>query len=282
MTQLITDKPTLASLLMQWRQQGESSALVPTMGSIHAGHLALIQTANSLADHVIATIFVNPTQFAADEDFDLYPRTLDADMAAIRAAGGADVVFAPQSMYAPDHATNIIPGGVALDLETKHRPHFFMGVATIVMKLFMQVPTDIAIFGEKDYQQLAVIRQMVRDLDVPVDIISHPTVREYDGLALSSRNSYLSPDQRKLAPQLYATLCDVASNILEGNDPVALIETATNRLLDAGFDKIDYFELRDGNSLAPVRTYEPENRLLIAALLGETRLIDNIALGSHA
>ena len=282
MTQLITDKPTLASLLMQWRQQGESSALVPTMGSIHAGHLALIQTANSLADHVIATIFVNPTQFAADEDFDLYPRTLDADMAAIRSTGGADVVFAPQSMYAPDHATNIIPGGVALDLETKHRPHFFMGVATIVMKLFMQVPTDIAIFGEKDYQQLAVIRQMVRDLDVPVDIISHPTVREYDGLALSSRNSYLSPDQRKLAPHLYATLCDVAGNILEGNDPLALIDTATNRLLDAGFDKIDYFELRDGNSLAPVRTYEPENRLLIAALLGETRLIDNIALGSHA
>ena len=282
MTQLITDKPTLASLIMQWRQQGESSALVPTMGSIHAGHLALIQTANSLADHVIATIFVNPTQFAADEDFDLYPRTLDADMAAIRSTGGADVVFAPQSMYAPDHATNIIPGGVALDLETKHRPHFFMGVATIVMKLFMQVPTDIAIFGEKDYQQLAVIRQMVRDLDVPVDIISHPTVREYDGLALSSRNSYLSPDQRKLAPHLYATLCDVAGNILEGNDPLALIDTATNRLLDAGFDKIDYFELRDGNSLAPVRTYEPENRLLIAALLGETRLIDNIALGSHA
>lgn len=282
MTQLITDKPTLASLLMQWRQQGESSALVPTMGSIHAGHLALIQTANSLADHVIVTIFVNPTQFAADEDFDLYPRTLDADMAAIRSTGGADVVFAPQSMYAPDHATNIIPGGVALDLETKHRPHFFMGVATIVMKLFMQVPTDIAIFGEKDYQQLAVIRQMVRDLDVPVDIISHPTVREYDGLALSSRNSYLSPDQRKLAPHLYATLCDVAGNILEGNDPLALINTATNRLLDAGFDKIDYFELRDGNSLAPVRTYEPENRLLIAALLGETRLIDNIALGSHA
>ena len=282
MTQLITDKPTLASLLMQWRQQGESSALVPTMGSIHAGHLALIQTANSLADHVIVTIFVNPTQFAADEDFDLYPRTLDADMAAIRSAGGADVVFAPQSMYAPDHATNIIPGGVALDLETKHRPHFFMGVATIVMKLFMQVPTEIAIFGEKDYQQLAVIRQMVRDLDVPVDIISHPTVREYDGLALSSRNSYLSPNQRKLAPHLYATLCDVAGNILEGNDPLALIETATNRLLDAGFDKIDYFELRDGNSLAPVRTYEAENRLLIAALLGETRLIDNIALGSHA
>ncbi|ADE39593.1 pantoate--beta-alanine ligase [Candidatus Puniceispirillum marinum] len=282
MTQLITDKPTLASLLMQWRQQGESSALVPTMGSIHAGHLALIQTANSLADHVIVTIFVNPTQFAADEDFDLYPRTLDADMAAIRSAGGTDVVFAPQSMYAPDHATNIIPGGVALDLETKHRPHFFMGVATIVMKLFMQVPTDIAIFGEKDYQQLAVIRQMVRDLDVPVDIISHPTVREFDGLALSSRNSYLSPDQRKLAPQLYATLCDVAGNILEGNDPLALIDTATKSLLDAGFDKIDYFDLRDGNSLAPVQAYEPENRLLIAALLGETRLIDNIALGSHA
>jgi pantoate--beta-alanine ligase len=282
MTQLITDKPTLASLLMQWRQQGESSALVPTMGSIHAGHLALIQAANSLADHVIVTIFVNPTQFAADEDFDLYPRTLDADMAAIRSAGGTDVVFAPQSMYAPDHATNIIPGGVALDLETKHRPHFFMGVATIVMKLFMQVPTDIAIFGEKDYQQLAVIRQMVRDLDVPVDIISHPTVREFDGLALSSRNSYLSPDQRKLAPQLYATLCDVAGNILEGNDPLALIDTATKSLLDAGFDKIDYFDLRDGNSLAPVQAYEPENRLLIAALLGETRLIDNIALGSHA
>ncbi|WP_438995819.1 pantoate--beta-alanine ligase [Candidatus Puniceispirillum sp.] len=281
MTQLITDKSNLASLLMQWRQQGESSALVPTMGSIHAGHLALIQTANSLADHVIVTIFVNPTQFAADEDFDLYPRTLDADMAAIREAGGADVVFAPQSMYAPDHATNIIAGGVALDLETKYRPHFFMGVATIVMKLFMQVPTDIALFGEKDYQQLAVIRQMVRDLDVPVDIISHPTIREYDGLALSSRNSYLSPDQRKLAPQLYATLCDVAGNILEGNDPLALIDTAINRLLDAGFDKIDYFELRDGNSLAPVQTYEPENRLLIAALLGETRLIDNIALGSH-
>ena len=281
MTQLITDKPSLASLLMQWHQQGESSALVPTMGSIHAGHLALIQNAHILADHVIVTIFVNPTQFAEGEDFDLYPRTLDADMAAIRAAGGADVVFAPQSMYTSDHATNIIPSGVALGLETKHRPHFFSGVATIVMKLFMQVPTNFAIFGEKDYQQLAVIRQMVRDLDVPVEIISHPTVREHDGLALSSRNCYLTPDQRALAPQLYATLCDVAGHILDGNDPLSLIDTATNRLLNAGFDSIDYFELRNGTSLAPVRTYDPENRLLIAATLGKTRLIDNMALGRH-
>ena len=282
MTQLITDKPTLASLLMQWRQQGETSAMVPTMGSIHAGHLALIQTARTLADHVIVTIFVNPKQFAEGEDFDLYPRTLDADLNAIQAAGGADVVFAPERMYAPEHATDIIPGGVALDLETNHRPHFFSGVATIVMKLFMQVPTDIAIFGEKDYQQLAVIRQMVRDLDVPVDIISHPTVREYDGLALSSRNSYLSPDQRALAPQLYATLCDVAGNILDGNDPISLIDAATDKLLGAGFNGIDYFELRDGTRLTPVQTHDPENRLLIAAMLGETRLIDNIALGRHA
>ena len=282
MTQLITDKPTLASMLMQWRQQGESSALVPTMGSIHAGHLALIQTASSLADNVIVTIFVNPKQFAEGEDFDLYPRRLDADMAAIRSVGGTDVVFAPQSMYAPDHATEIIPGGVAFDLETKHRPHFFTGVATIVMKLFMQVPTDIAIFGEKDYQQLAVIRQMVRDLDVPVDIISHPTVRDHDGLALSSRNNYLTPDQRALAPHLYATLCDVAGDILDGDDPLSLIVTATDRLLDEGFNSVDYFELRDGNSLAPVRTHDPENRLLIAATIGETRLIDNIAIGSHA
>ena len=282
MTQLITDKPSLASLLMLWRQQGESSALVPTMGSIHEGHLALIQTARTLADHVIVTIFVNPTQFAEGEDFDSYPRALDADLAAIRDAGGADVVFAPQGMYVPDHATTIVPTGVALDLETTHRPHFFSGVATIVMKLFMLVPTDIAIFGEKDYQQLAVIRQMVRDLDVPVDIISHPTVREDDGLALSSRNSYLTPDQRALAPQLYATLCDVAGNILDGNDPLSLIKTATGNLLVSGFDSIDYFELRDGNSLTPVQTHDPENRLLIAATLGETRLIDNIALGRHA
>ena len=282
MTQLITDKPSLASLLMQWRQQGESSALVPTMGSIHEGHLALIQTAHTLADHVIVTIFVNPTQFAEGEDFDSYPRALDADLAAIRDAGAADVVFAPQGMYVPDHATTIVPAGVALDLETTHRPHFFSGVATIVMKLFMLVPTDIAIFGEKDYQQLAVIRQMVRDLDVPVDIISHPTVREHDGLALSSRNSYLTAEQRVLAPQLYATLCDVAGNILDGNDPLSLIKTATGNLLDSGFDSIDYFELRDGNSLAPVQTHDPENRLLIAATLGETRLIDNIALGRHA
>ena len=252
------------------------------MGSIHAGHLALIQTASSLADNVIVTIFVNPKQFAEGEDFDLYPRKLDADMAAIRKAGGADVVFAPQNMYVPDHATDIIPGVVAFDLETKHRPHFFTGVATIVMKLFMQVPTDIAIFGEKDYQQLTVIKQMVRDLDVPVDIISHPTVREHDGLALSSRNSYLTAGHRVLAPQLYATLCDVAGNILDGNDPLSLIKAATGNLLDSGFDSIDYFELRDGNSLKPVQTHDPENRLLIAATLGETRLIDNIALGRHA
>ncbi|MBT6416245.1 pantoate--beta-alanine ligase [Candidatus Puniceispirillum sp.] len=281
MTQLITDKPTLASLLIQWRQHGESSALVPTMGSIHAGHLALIQTARTLADHVIVTIFVNPTQFAKGEDFELYPRTLDADMAAIQTAGGADVIFAPQTMYAPDHATNIIPAGVALDLETEQRPHFFTGVATIVMKLFMQVPTDIAIFGEKDYQQLAVIRQMVRDLDVPVDIINHPTVREHDGLALSSRNSYLTADQRELAPLLYATLCDVAGDIHDGHDPSSRIDMAINKLVGAGFDNIDYFELRDGNNLATVKTPEPENRLLIAARLGETRLIDNIALGRH-
>jgi pantoate--beta-alanine ligase len=225
------------------------------------------------------SIFVNPTQFAPNEDFDKYPRTFDDDLARVEAAGG-HLVWAPpvSEMYRDGAATRVVPKGAALGLETDFRPHFFEGVATVCCKLFTQVGPDIAVFGEKDFQQLAVVRQMVRDLDLPLEIVGHPTVRETNGLAMSSRNRYLSPEQRQRAVTIHRVIEAVAAAARSG-DPAAAIEAGTAALTAAGFGKIDYIAVRDAETLGPYdRSTGRPGRVLAAAWLGATRLIDNVAV----
>jgi pantoate--beta-alanine ligase len=263
----------------KWRSEGLSIGLVPTMGALHRGHIALIETLRATVDRVIVTIFVNPTQFAPGEDFAAYPRDEAADLAQL-ADAGVDAVFAPtvEEMYPDGFATTVTVGGPAEGLESDFRPHFFSGVATVVAKLLLPCLPDVAIFGEKDYQQLAVIRRMVADLCIPVTIAGHPTVREPDGLALSSRNAYLSPDERRIAPKLHAVLAEAALGIRGQIDPLEVLLRARRALGDVGF-KVDYLEARNAETLAPV--VEPDKepiRLLVAARLGRTRLIDNIGV----
>ncbi len=263
-----------------WRAAGLKSALVPTMGALHEGHLDLVRTASAAADRVVVSIFVNPTQFAPTEDFAAYPREEAADLAKL-AALGVDAVFAPTiaEMYPDGYATRIVVDGPARGLESDSRPHFFGGVATVVAKLFISCAPDIAIFGEKDYQQLLVVRRMGADLGLPVDVVGFPTVRAADGLALSSRNAYLSPEERSVAPRLHAALQAAAAAIRAGKPPVPDALAAAERDLDdAGF-AVDYVALRNADTLAEVS--DPRAgplRLLAAARLGRTRLIDNIAV----
>lgn len=267
--------------IAEWRAAGEQLCLVPTMGAIHDGHLALVKAAKKAAKRVVVSIYVNPTQFAAGEDFGNYPRDFQADQQALEVAGGVDAIYAPPVMYRDQHATLIVPSGVALPMEGESRPNFFTGVATIVFKLFQHVPTDYAIFGEKDFQQLAVLRQMVTDLNLSVTLIAHPTIRESDGLALSSRNHYLSAEQRAIAPLLYQTLSQSAAEILTSGNIQQILGKAKSQLLADGFRKIDYLDLRDATNLAPSLTAKADDRLFVAAWLGETRLIDNCAIDSH-
>jgi pantoate--beta-alanine ligase len=255
-------------------------ALVPTMGALHDGHFSLIRIAHRQADLVAASIFVNPTQFAPNEDFRRYPRTWKADIAALRRET-TDLVFAPdiKEIYPEGFSTRISPKGPALaDLEDKFRPHFFEGVATVVAKLLIEAMPDIAIFGEKDYQQLLVIRRITRDLDLPVKIVGAPIVREHDGLALSSRNIYLLPTERTNAPILYQTLKDSASAISKGERIGKAIAQAKAKIENTGF-VVDYLEARNAETLAPIN-YATEGpiRLLVAAKIGSTRLIDNIGV----
>lgn len=255
----------------QWRAGGDSIALVPTMGALHAGHIALVAAALALADRAVVSIFVNPTQFAPHEDLARYPRDEAGDLAKL-AGAGAHLVWAPTvaEIYPEGFATRLEVGGPALPLEGAFRPHHFGGVATVVCKLLMSAMPDMALFGEKDFQQLAVIRQMARDLVLPVAICGVPTVREHDGLALSSRNAYLTEDERYIAPMLYKAISDVA----RGRDP----RDAASALLAAGFAKVDYIEVRDAETLAPfVPGSGRPGRVLAAAWLGKTRLIDNMA-----
>ena len=275
---ILHNKAEMTATTIAWQAAGETVCLVPTMGSIHQGHLALIAAARKTANRVIVSIYVNPTQFGVGEDFDHYPRTLEADCAAITAAGGCDAIYAPANMYDDGHATSIVPAGVALAMEGQTRPHFFTGVATIVLKLFTHIPANFAIFGEKDYQQLAVIRQMVRDLDLNITILAQPTIRETDGLALSSRNLYLSAADRKLAPLLYVEMQETANQIAKGKPIDAALTSAKTRLTKAGFGKIDYFDLRHSDSLQPAETLVPNCRIFAAIWLSTTRLIDNYAL----
>jgi pantoate--beta-alanine ligase len=253
-------------------------ALVPTMGALHKGHIALIRQARRRAPRVIVSIFVNPTQFAPHEDFATYPRTFERDVAVLTRLD-VDLVWAPtvEVMYPRGFATKVVPeGAAAAGLEDKFRPHFFAGVATIVTKLFVQCQPDIAVFGEKDYQQLKVVARMARDLDLPVRIIGAPTVRESDGLALSSRNARLSPSERARAPILHRVLVECADRIAVGEAISAVMTQGRQALERAGF-AVDYLEARHAETLLPVALAgDGPIRLLVAARVGETRLIDNI------
>lgn len=264
-----------------WRADGCTIGLVPTMGALHAGHLGLVETARKRVQKVVVSIFVNPAQFAPTEDFDSYPRTFNDDVKKLQPYG-IEAVFAPNAsnMYRPGFATSVRVDGPALGLETDYRPHFFSGVATVVTKLLLSCLPDAAFFGEKDYQQLRVIGQMVGDLNMPTEIVPVPTVREADGLALSSRNVYLSPGERAIAPRLHGELRAAAHAIRAGGTPEMALKAARHSITEAGF-KIDYLELRNAETLAPLDETTPPGtpkRLLVAAWLGKTRLIDNIAV----
>ena len=269
----------LRARISAWRQAGETVAMVPTMGALHAGHLSLVEEGFRRATHVVVSIFVNPTQFAPHEDFQTYPRTEVSDVEKLTGLG-TDLVFAPNAleMYPLGSVTRVEVAGPALGLETDFRPHFFAGVATVVAKLLIACGPDVAIFGEKDYQQLAVVRQMVRDLMIPVEIVGGATVREADGLAMSSRNAYLSPEERAVAPRLAEEMRKVAATVRAGGDAAAALAAAKDTLLAAGFRQVDYLEIRNAVTLAtPSEAGEPL-RLLAALWLGKTRLIDNIAV----
>jgi pantoate--beta-alanine ligase len=262
-----------------WRAAGDSIGLVPTMGALHEGHLSLVRLAGRTCRHVVVSIFVNPTQFAPGEDFARYPRDEAGDLAKL-AGVGCDRVWSPEAaeMYPGGFATRIVPDGAAKGLESDFRPHFFAGVATVCCKLFTQVGPDVAVFGEKDYQQLCVVRQMVRDLDLAVEIVAGPTVREADGLAMSSRNAYLTPEQRARAPAMHRAITQVAARMRNGETPSEATDTARRELREAGFDRIDYVEVRDAETLRPAPDARRPLRVLAAAWLGSTRLIDNVAV----
>ena len=271
---------TLRTAIAAFRKKRESVALVPTMGALHRGHLALVKEARRRADRVVVSIFVNPAQFAPTEDFGSYPRTFDTDIAALGEAA-VELVWAPTAdvMYPEGFSTRIEPGGAAkAGLEDKFRPHFFGGVATVVAKLFTQVTPDVAMFGQKDYQQLRVVTQMAKDLDLPLKVIGIPTVRERDGLALSSRNAYLSEAERAVAPALSRVLNACAGRINRREPVEMVLEEGTAELRHAGF-AVDYLEARHALTLAPVAALKDGPiRLLVAAKLGKTRLIDNLAV----
>ena len=276
---------TVASLRAHsaaWREsRGATVALVPTMGALHAGHASLIKLARAQADRVIASIFVNPRQFGEGEDFERYPRA-EADDARLLQEAGCDLLYAPtpEAMYPPGFATSIDVAGVAEPLEGGSRPGHFAGVATVVGKLLLQARPDIAIFGEKDWQQLQVVRRLVRDLDLQVDILGAPIARDADGLALSSRNAYLSEEERMLAPRLHLLLAQAAAALAKGAPVGRIEETGREALGKMGFRQVDYLEVRDGETLAPVGPgpLAKPARLLAAAWLGATRLIDNLAV----
>jgi len=263
-----------------WRERGDSVALIPTMGALHEGHLQLVRLAKAGSVRAVVSIFVNPTQFAPHEDFERYPRDEAGDLVKL-ASVGCDAVWAPTlaQMYAEGFATRIVPAGAAEGLESDFRPHFFGGVATVCCKLFTQVQPDVAVFGEKDYQQLMVVMQMVRDLDLPLQIVGAPTVREADGLAMSSRNAYLSADERSIAPILNRVLLEVAAKVGSGGDIGETTGAAKAALTQAGFGKIDYVEVRDAATLRPARPDAGRPlRVLAAIWLGKTRLIDNVGV----
>jgi pantoate--beta-alanine ligase len=275
--------PTVAEIRRRvggWRQAGERIALVPTMGALHDGHIALVNAAKAQADRTVVSIFLNPTQFGPGEDLATYPKTWEADLAAL-ASLGVDAVFAPNvaEVYPDGFATAVTVAGPGLGLETDFRPQFLTGVATVVAKLLIACMPDIAIFGEKDYQQLLVIRRMATDLDIATAIIGAPTVREPDGLAMSSRNAYLTPGERETAGTFAKVLREAASSISAGGDPDAVLARARKALKALGIATVDYLEIRHAETLAPVMDGPTvQRRLFAAVVIGKTRLIDNIAV----
>ena len=276
---VIRTLPALGQSIANLRARRRTIALVPTMGALHEGHFSLVRRAQSRASSVVVSIFVNPTQFAPHEDLTTYPRTFTADIAAL-AERDVALVWAPsvRTMYPDGFATRIAPeGAAAAGLEDASRPHFFAGVATVVAKLLIQCEPDIALFGEKDYQQLKVVTQLARDLGLKTRIVGVPIVRNRDGLALSSRNRYLSAAERAKAPMLYGALKDAAAKIATGEPIPKVVEYGRNALAQAGF-QVDYFEARNAGTLEPLKTSDEPIRLLVAARIGTTRLIDNIGV----
>jgi pantoate--beta-alanine ligase len=269
----------LRAAVSAWRAAGERVAMVPTMGFLHEGHLSLVRLGKTKADRVVASLFVNPTQFAPGEDFEAYPRD-EARDSGVLASAGCDLLYAPgvEAMYPRGFATKVSVEGVSGPMDGEARPIHFAGVATIVAKLLIQAAPDIAIFGEKDYQQLLVIKRMARDLDLPVEILGGSTVREPDGLALSSRNVYLTAGERAVAPRLHAAL-KTASAALRDGMPVSAVEArGYAALVEAGFGPVDYFDVRDANDLThlgPGPIDAAKARIFVAARLGKARLIDN-------
>jgi pantoate--beta-alanine ligase len=277
---IVRTVPALRRAVDGLRAKKATIALVPTMGALHDGHVSLVRLAKRRAARVIVSIFVNPTQFAPTEDFSSYPRTWKADVAKLTAEG-VDLIWNPdvETMYPDGFATRILTEGPAtVGLEDRFRPHFFGGVATVVGKLFTQVRPDFAIFGEKDFQQLRVVTRMARDLDLGVKIVGLPTVRERDGLAMSSRNVYLSAEQRHVAPTLFRAMKESAKRLRGGDDIEAAMAGGAELIAAAGF-ALDYFEVRHAETLAPITSVKDgPMRILVAAKIGKTRLIDNVGV----
>ena len=278
--QIIRDIATLHRAVAALKQGGKSVALIPTMGALHDGHLSLVRMGRRVADHAVVSIFVNPTQFGPNEDFAAYPRD-EARDAALLAQEGTSLLWAPEvgTMYPGGHSTHIEVAELGADYCGAARPGHFDGVATVVAKLFNQVRPDIAIFGEKDWQQLAIIRRMARDLDFGIDILGAPIARDTDGLALSSRNAYLSPEQRAAAAAFPDALKMAAKAITSGADVAETLAGAEAAIIEGGFDSIDYVALADADSLERLDMFRSPARLLAAARIGKTRLIDNLPVG---
>jgi pantoate--beta-alanine ligase len=273
----VTTVAELRAVTAQWKTERLKSTLVPTMGALHKGHLEIVRMARTLTERTIVSIFVNPIQFNNPSDLANYPRTLKADSALLEEAG-VDLLFAPTQteMYPDGFATKIAVARVSDGLCGAFRPGHFEGVATVVAKLFNQSQADFAVLGEKDYQQLHVVRRMTRDLDIPVGIVAHPTVRETDGLAMSSRNTRLTADERQVAPELFRQLTSAADAFRQGRPAHDIYGAARAAILAAGFSAVEYFELRAEQDLMPLQALSEPARLLVAANLGRVRLIDNV------
>ena len=283
MTEIVHSVAELRGRVAEWKAQGLSVGLVPTMGALHAGHLSLVHAAKAGADRVIVSIFVNPRQFNNAKDLETYPRNLEAD-AALVAAIGADLIFAPDpdAVYPAGFASQVAVSGVSAPLEGAHRPGHFDGMATVVAKLFGMSQADRAWFGQKDWQQLQIVQRMVADLNIKVEVIGAETIRDGDGLALSSRNTRLSAEARAIAPSLYWAMVAAAADIRDGEPLDEVLDEAREAVLGAGFTRIDYLELCSADRLEPLKHYKgpvkTPARLLAAAWLDDVRLIDNIAV----
>lgn len=277
--QVVRSVVELRAVTGGWRQAGDSVAVVPTMGALHDGHLSLVAQARDACDRVIVTLFVNPTQFDRPEDLAKYPRTEDRDRAVLEPAG-VDLLFMPgvDEVYPPGFATTVSVSGLTSGMCGDFRPGHFDGMATIVAKLFLMTGADRAFFGEKDWQQLQIVRRLAADLNIPIEVTGCPTVREADGLAMSSRNARLSPPDRAAAPALYAALTRAAQRLRGGEDPAPALEAAREEILAGGFARVEYLDLRHPQTLTPLGRLDGPARLLAAAWLGPVRLIDNVAV----